>query len=116
MAISGISSPTALSGLRAISTSHLATADNVANVNTPGYAVTERIFEDKNPGVEVQLSKEAKEITPAESVEASTFGGNNVSLVQEAVHQINNVARYKANAEVIKANDEMTESLLDIKI
>ena len=116
MAISGVSSSTALSGLRAISTSHSATADNVANVNTPGYAVTERIFENKNPGVEVHLSKEAKEITPAESVEASAFGGNNVSLVQEAVHQIKGVAGYKANAAVIKADDEMPEALLDIKV
>ena len=39
-----------------------------------------------------------------------------LSLVQEAVHQIKNVAGYKANAAVIKADDEMTEALLDIKV
>ncbi len=116
MAISGIGSATALSGLRAINTSNDATANNVANINTPDYTAPKKTFEDKNPGVEVHLSNHAQEISATESVHASTSGGNNVSLVQETVQQINNIAGYKANAAVIKADDEMTEALLDITI
>ena len=40
---------------------------------------------------------------------------SNVDLTSEAVDQIANKAAFKANAQVIKTMDEITDSILDIK-
>ena len=57
--------------------------------------------------------------TPAEgalgSVLSGFLEGSNVDIAEEMVDQIVSKAAFKANANVIKVNDEMIGSLLDIK-
>jgi flagellar basal-body rod protein FlgG len=52
---------------------------------------------------------------PFGSVLSGFLEGSNVDIAEEMVDQIVAKAAFKANVNIIKANDEMTGSLLDIK-
>ncbi len=83
------------------------TANNVANINTKGYKQVNVVNESlKGGGVKGRafVSK-----APA------THKGNNVNLVGQTVNQINNVNQEKANVNVLRAQNEMIGSLIDIK-
>jgi len=83
----------AFAGLQASSRKLESSANNVANLSTPGFRA--------NRGVETAKSG------PVEP--------SNVDLAKEAVAQITAVHAFKANANVIKAVDKMTGTILDIK-
>lgn len=83
---------TSLSGIRNAFVRQDVSANNVANINTKNY--------------------QAK--TAADKNKAETKG-NNVSLANEMVNQINNVNQEKANVNVVKAQNQMLGSLIDLK-
>ncbi len=90
----------ALSGLRAASTQLGNVANNIANANTPGFKQQDvNQSTDANGGVETQLSGTDHEVDTDQQ------------LVKADIATYN----FKANLTVLKKQDEMTQSLLDIK-
>ena len=97
--MSGISS-IASSALQAFSTSQQITANNVANLNTQGFKASRATFQaNRSGGVTASAS--------------ST--GDSVDISREAVNLISNTQGFKANLNILKAADEMTKELLNIK-
>ena len=93
----------AQSALGALSSSMAVTANNVANMNTPGYrrevVAQEEVAESAGVRATVQREQDAK----------------GVALEQEAVEQMSATYAFKANLQTIKTQDEMMGSLLDVK-
>jgi flagellar basal-body rod protein FlgC len=88
------------SALQAFSTSQQITANNIANVNTDGFKASRATFQENG----------------ASGVTASaTSMEDTVDLSREVTNLISNTQGFKANIKVIKAADEMTKELLNIK-
>ena len=91
------------SGLQAALLRLDASANNVANMNTPNYRrqVVQQEAAADSAGVlaTVQRQQEAE----------------GVALEKEAVEQISATYAFKANLQTIKAQDEMMGSLLNVK-
>ena len=91
------------SGLQAAQLRLDASANNVANVNTPGYrrqAVAQQAVAD-SAGVRATVEREANK--------------KGVALEQEAVEQMSATYAFKASLQTIKTQDQMLGSLLDVK-
>jgi flagellar basal-body rod protein FlgC len=107
-----------LSALRAYGTKMGVHADNVANVNTDGYKKNRALLKEgpnQSVGVDIQ-----KMDTPGavyeryeghESVEKET---SNVDLAEEFTGMMTTQHAYSANLKVVKTQDEILGSLLDI--
>lgn len=134
--ISGFSA--SLSGLMANSKRLAVSADNVANMRSrgvredgppvesggqPGAFVPKRVQDVTTGGGGVRA--ELRPVTPP-SVEVYAPGSPdadadgiaaipNVNLAEELVTQIQAQRAYEANAKALKTQDELTDSLLDIK-
>jgi flagellar hook protein FlgE len=81
-------------------------ADNIANVNTPGFEQYDVSQTDMSPaGVRVDNLK--RTLNPDSE-------RSNTDLAKEAVEQIKNKNELAANVSVIKAQDKMVGALLDI--
>ncbi|MFC7409254.1 flagellar basal body protein [Hydrogenophaga atypica] len=92
-------SSTALSGLNAAQTRLGAAANNIANMNTPGFRRDEvSAVPQIGGGVSVSVQK------------AETQGAD---VVRDVVDQKMAVLEFKANLRVLKTEREMTGSLLD---
>ena len=108
----------ASSGLQAAQLRLDASANNVANMNTPGYrreSVSQQAAPD-NAGVRatvqrVQGTQRAQDAQDAQAAQAE----KGVALEQEAVAQMSATYAFKANLQTIKTQDEMMGSLLDVK-
>ena len=74
-------------------------AHNVANVNTDNYKATQTTITNQNDAV----------------VEQSSQTNNSTELATELTDQITIDKSFKANADVIKTQNEMLGSLLDMK-
>ena len=74
-------------------------AHNVANVNTDNYKATQTTITNQNDAV----------------VEQSSQTNNSTELATEFTDQITIDKSFKANADVIKTQNEMLGSLLDMK-
>ncbi|WP_025209515.1 flagellar basal body protein [Hippea sp. KM1] len=98
---------TSVSGIKNAFYRQDVTANNVANINTKNYKQINVINEEAGGG-----GVEAKTTL---SKAAPNRNGNNVSLVDQTVNQINNQAQNKANVNVLRAQNEMIGSLIDIK-
>ncbi|WP_022670371.1 flagellar basal body protein [Hippea alviniae] len=98
---------TSLSGIKNAFYRQDVTANNVANINTENYKQINVINEEaKNGGVvaRTQVSKAA-----------ANRNGNNVNLVDQMVNQINNPNYEKANINVLRTQNAMIGSLIDLK-
>jgi flagellar hook protein FlgE len=106
----------ALSGLQAAQTQLNTTANNVANLDTPGY---------KSQGVDsVDISGGgvAASVTTNNSPASSASGsadpelsqGSNVDLASEMMNLTRAKLLYAANAAVIRVGQQMTGALLDM--
>jgi len=97
----------AASGLGAAAAAINMTARNLANLNTAGYQSQQSVFTDA-PGGGVSVS----------SVTNDSGGtgaqGNNVDLATQMVNLGQEKLLYDANAAVIRADQQMFGSLLDI--
>ena len=98
----------AVSGLRTASRSLQSSADNVANLRTPGFQKSRVVTSDVVSGG-TQVSGIIRDPSPGPE------GGSNVDITEEAVNQILAKTAFKANANVIRTADEMIGTILDIK-
>jgi flagellar basal-body rod protein FlgC len=130
--ISGFSA--SLSGLMANSKRVAVSADNIANMRSrgvredgpaqqPGAYVPKQVQDVTTAGGGVRA--EVRPVTPP-SVEVYAPGSPdadangiaaipNVNLAEELVTQIQAQRAYEANAKALKTQDELTDSLLDIR-
>ncbi len=93
----------ASSGLQAAQLRLDASANNVANMNTPNYRrqVVAQEATANSAGVSATVQREPQ--------------ANGVALEQEAVEQMSATYAFKANLQTIKAQDQMMGALLDVK-
>ena len=91
------------SGLQAAQLRLDASANNVANMNTPNFRrqVVQQEATADSAGVRATVQREPQ--------------AEGVALEQEAVEQISATYAFKANLQTIKAQDEMMGSLLNVK-
>jgi flagellar hook-associated protein FlgK len=90
----------ALSGLQAAGTRLGVSAHNVANSTTPGFKPDEAVQKPQESGGVIV------------DVRSGEFEG--VSLDQEVANQLVAGYDYKANLQVLKTQNELDQSLLDI--
>ncbi|ART53339.1 flagellar basal body rod protein [Acidovorax carolinensis] len=91
------------SGLQAAQLRLDASANNVANMNTPGYrrqAVAQQAVAD-SAGVRATVQRQQE--------------ADGVALEKEAVEQMSATYAFKANLQTIQTQDEMMGALLDVK-
>ncbi|MCE1193900.1 MAG: flagellar basal body protein [Acidovorax sp.] len=93
----------ASSGLQAAQLRLDASANNVANMNTPGYRR------------EVVAQEEASGSTGVRASVQREPQADGVALEEEAVEQMSATYAFKANLQTIKTQDAMMGSLLDVK-
>ena len=100
----------AASGLSAVQTQLAVTANNIANLDTPGYqSQGADLVELAGGGVAVSG------ISPDGSGGGANGGQrNNVDLAKQAVNLIQEKTLYNANAVVLRTSDQMFGTLLDI--
>ena len=98
---------TSISGIKNSFLRQDVAANNVANINTKNYQAKGVINKEaKNGGVEGIVTR-----TNA----PSNNKNNNVDLVTETVAQLNNINQEKANVNVLKTQNEMIGSIIDLK-
>lgn len=96
---------TAAAGIQAASSRLANAANNIANMNTPGFRAQEPAQADTPAGVQVRFSP----TTTSASNETS-----NVDLPNQMVELITARHSVALNTAVIHSQDSMTQSLLDI--
>ena len=117
---------TALSGLQAATRRVGVSANNIANALTSrpasspeGAFRAQRVVASAVPGGGVKTTVTDKDPATLRGPDPSVPGGvsvfPNVDFAEEAVNQIVAVASYKANAAVIRTQQEIDDALLDIK-
>jgi flagellar basal body rod protein FlgC len=102
----------ALSGL-SLATERLArSAQNVANVDTPGY----------EPQSVVAVSQAGGGVTSAASAPQPTFErgrdevlGSGTDMISETAEQLGAAQQFKASIALLKTDQDMMQSLLDLK-
>ncbi|MDC1122551.1 flagellar basal body rod C-terminal domain-containing protein [Nitrospinaceae bacterium] len=111
----------ALTGLNNASKRLQNSANNLSNVQTVGFKKGEiNSVENKTGGTRVnsisKVNTQGGLIPTNNPLDLAIEGkGSNVDIAEEMVDQIVAKAAFKANFNIIKANDEMIGSLLDIK-
>ena len=75
-------------------------ANNIANVNTPGYQAKRVLFEDAL-AQSVNRGDGSAEATVARSLEPTRLDGNNVNLDTETLSNIDTVLRFQFAARAI---------------
>lgn len=116
--ISGVAA--SLSALQAYGTRMAGTGNNIANMNTEGFKKGRVLLSDQQPqGVR---ARHEKVNTPGPQVMEQTSNGtemieqSNVDLSEELPEMMLNQHAFSANLKTLQAADEMTRSLLDIKV
>jgi len=105
MALNSILS-TAVSGLDANSKRAQTAANNIVNVNTPKF---------KASSVEATTIVSGADIAGESGVQAQILAGDKpTNLVREFTRLIEAEAAYKANAQVVRTAEDLTEDTLDI--
>lgn len=123
---------TAADALNAFGTSVAVTANNLANVNTDEFKASRTNLETGPDGEGVRVSsitedasagpvkEELVTVENAETGQVETerqlVEGSNTDVSVEMVNLIVDENAYGANAEVIRTEDEMTETVLDMKV
>lgn len=116
----------ALSGLQAATTRVSVSANNVANALTSrpasapeGVFRAQRAVAQSAPGGGVAISVQDRAPATVSGPDPSVPGGvsvfPNVDFVEEAVEQNLAVASYRANAALIRVQQEIDDAVIDIK-
>ena len=107
-----------LSAISAFNKKMQVTANNIANVNTNEFKKSRAVLsEGENGGVKVDINKvetpgyPTQELRGDEQIETET---SNVDLTEEFGESIVTQHAYNANLKIIKSQDEMLGTLLDI--
>lgn len=113
---------TALSGITSSRARSLTAANNLANVNTPGYQARQAVT-STGPGGQgtrvdtVQLSQTPPFFRPAEPGLNTGSGlqeGSNVDVAREAINLVNESNITRANVNVVRTADEITRETIDL--
>ena len=109
---------TSISGLQTAQRLQEITAQNVANVQTPGYrALRGEVVESANGGSRVASITQSNQ--PGTPIVDPFPGGatysSNVDLATELVGQILNVASFRANAALIRVQNDLLGELLNLR-
>ena len=105
-----------LSGVQAGVDRLSVSADNTARMNVPGAAKNRITHQDKaEGGVKSIIEKVPLNLANVEDSGDSTMM-TNIDYAQEAVNTTIGGVTVKANARVLKAQDDLMKSLLDIKV
>lgn len=105
----------ALNSLTYASKRFEASARNTANVNTAGYE-PQRAVATPAPGGGVSTSLQPQYApSTAGELTAGEVLGSGTDLISEQVEQIGAAQQFKAAVSLLKTDQEMTQSLLDIK-
>jgi flagellar basal-body rod protein FlgC len=110
---------TNLSALSAFGISQAVTANDMANMNTPGYRAKEARLESgpDDQGVRVAEIREDTSSGPlVPGPENSLVEGSNVDLATEMVQMVRDEVAYAANAAAIRTQADMAGVLLDTRI
>lgn len=94
-----------LSGMQAWQLRQSVSANDIANVNTQGYAQ------------KIPVQSETRSGTAISAIETEANGStelSNTDLATELVEQKMSVQGYGMNAKVIKVQDRMTQTLIDM--
>ena len=102
----------ALSGMQAAQTQMNVAAQNVANLDTPGYQPARADLVDLSGGG-VAVSH-ISQTSPTDPKTADPAEGSNVDLATEMVNMTRASLLYSANAAVIKIGQKTTGALLDM--
>ncbi len=102
----------ALNGLRVESYRLGNAANNVANLNTPGFHAR-RVVQSEGPGDTITLSTTTAP-PDQNSGNSGPDAASDVDLVTESVDLLTAKNGFAMNTKVLKAANEMTKSLLDI--
>jgi flagellar hook protein FlgE len=91
-------------------------ANNVANINTPGYRARSVVSaEADGGGVRVSEVREDPSPGPVDVLSLSGESGSNVDLATESVSNVLFAAAYKANAAVVRTENDMLGTLLNVQ-
>lgn len=101
------------SALRAAEIRLANSASNIANANTPGFTPTAAV-QSPVAGGGVRVDVVAHTAPAALSADAETAAPPNVSLEREIIDSITASYDFKANLRVLRTQDEIEKSLLDI--
>ena len=107
---------TGLSALQAFSTGVHGTAYNIANVNTGGFQPVSVRYQSGKPadqGVRPVISRPAPDPTH-QPAEVPSF--SHVDEAREMTNLIINQRSFEANAAVIRTNDELLGTLVDLRV
>lgn len=110
---------TAAEAMKAFGTSVAVTANNLANINTDGFKAGRANLETGADGQGVRVSSitEDQSSGPIVSVqENETVEGSNTDVTIEMVNLTINENAFGANANVIRTEDEMVQTVLDMKV
>lgn len=107
-----------LSALNAFDKKMQVTANNVANVNTDEFKKSRAVLsEGENGGVKVDVHKVDTPGYPTERIQNDELVAtetSNVDIAEEFGESIVTQNAYNANLKMVKTQDEMLGSLLDI--
>jgi len=92
-----------LTGIYAYTTLLNNTANNVANMNTDGYKPLETIMQESSSG-------------GVNAVTTMSANADNVDLSTEAVDMITAATGFKASISVLKTDQEMQKSIIDLVV
>jgi flagellar hook protein FlgE len=95
-----------ISGMQAAMLRQDVTANDVANINTPGY--------EQTTPYQTEMSPQGTRISHLVRTPNNDKANSNTDLVEETKEQIINKAAFQADINVIKAKDRMTGTLLDM--
>ena len=93
--LESVTSAALVSALDGLSQRQRAIADNIANVQTPGYRAQRVSFEDDLARAVDQGDSPAVTATTATSLEPTRLDGNNVNLDTETMSSVDTTLRYQ---------------------
>jgi len=103
----------AQSGMNAATRRLNVTANNVANLNTDGFAAGTTVNQDVRDGGVISSVAPLQTEAPVILRDNELVSASNTDLVRETVNRIEAVNAYKANAAVFKAADEVAQTLFE---
>jgi flagellar basal-body rod protein FlgB len=109
--IESVTSAALASALDGLALRQRTIANNIANVNTPGYQAQRVSFEDAL-AASVQAGDGHTAAATARSLEPTRLDGNNVNLDTETVSNIDTVLRYQFAAQAAQAQHSYLRSAL----
>ncbi len=109
---------TAVSALNAYSLQHTVNANNIANINTDGFKKERVLIEEQAPqGVSSTFEKintEGSQRVEYSNGNEEIIEGSNVELAEEMPNEIITQRSFDANTTIIKTENEMLGTILDM--